>query len=169
MILLERLATTGEVGYFSAASRFVEAARMIPNAFFGALFPALAALAADRLLLGRTFQRGMLGLGAFGIAAGIGFTALAVPLITLTYGDKFVSAAPVLQLLGWSLLFSLLRGGRTLYLYALGHERRVNRVNGVVIALQAGFSVLLIPTAGALGVAAGSRSDRDRGAGAAVA
>ncbi|MEO8394588.1 MAG: oligosaccharide flippase family protein, partial [Chloroflexota bacterium] len=45
IILLERLATTAEVGYFSAAARFVEAARLVPNAFFGALFPALAVLA----------------------------------------------------------------------------------------------------------------------------
>ncbi len=67
VILLERLATTAEVGYFSAASRFVEAARLIPNAFFGALFPALSALAADRLLMQRTFRRGMVGLGVFGM------------------------------------------------------------------------------------------------------
>jgi O-antigen/teichoic acid export membrane protein len=153
VILLERMATTTEVGYFSAASRFVEAARLIPNAFFGALFPALAAIAVDRLLLARTFQRGMLYLGAFGIAAGIGFSTLALPLLTLTYGGEFAPAALPLQVLGWSLLFGLLRGGRTLYLYALGQESRVNRVNGVVIALQAALSLLLISGAGALGVA----------------
>jgi O-antigen/teichoic acid export membrane protein len=153
VILLERMATTTEVGYFSAASRFVEAARLIPNAFFGALFPALAAIAVDRLLLARTFQRGMLYLGTFGIAAGIGFSALGLPLLTLTYGGEFAPAALPLQVLGWSLLFGLLRGGRTLYLYALGQESRVNRVNGVVIALQAALSLLLISGAGALGVA----------------
>jgi O-antigen/teichoic acid export membrane protein len=153
IILLERLATTAEVGYFSAASRFVEAARTIPNAFFGALFPALAALAADRLRMARTFRRSMTGLGVFGAAAGIGFTLLALPVITLTYGDGFEPAALVLQVLGWSLVFSLLRGGRTLYLYALGHEGRVNWVNGSVIVVQGGFSLLLIPAAGALGVA----------------
>jgi O-antigen/teichoic acid export membrane protein len=154
LILLERLASTIEVGYFSAASRFIEAARLVPNAFFGALFPALAVLAADRLLLSRTFRRGMFGVGAFGIAAGLGFTLLALPLLRLTYGDQFVSASLVLQILGWSLLFSLLRGARTLYLYALGQEGRVNRVNGMVIVLQLGLSLLLIPQLGALGVAA---------------
>jgi PST family polysaccharide transporter len=153
VILLEQLATTVQVGYFSAAARFVEAARMIPNAFFGALFPALAALATDRVLMRHTFRRGMLGLGAVGAVTGIGFLLLAYPLITLTYGAEFTPAVPVLQALGWSLLFSNLRGARTLYLYALGHESRVNRINGVVIVVQAALSLLLIPAANALGVA----------------
>ena len=74
VILLERLASTAEVGYFSAAVRFVEAARLVPNAFFGALFPALAVLAVDRLRLNQTFRRGMIAMGAFGLAAGVGFT-----------------------------------------------------------------------------------------------
>ncbi len=38
-ILLEQLAPTIQVGYYAAATRFVEAARMIPNALFGALVP----------------------------------------------------------------------------------------------------------------------------------
>lgn len=153
VILLEQLATTVQVGYFSAAARFVEAARMIPNAFFGALFPALAALAADRVLMRHTFRRGMFGLGAVGAVTGIGFLLLAQPLITLTYGAVFTPAVPVLQALGWSLLFSNLRGARTLYLYALGQESRVNRINGIVILVQAALSLLLIPAANALGVA----------------
>ncbi len=153
VILLEQLANTTEVGYFSAASRFVEAARLIPNAFFGALFPALAVLAAHRLRMDHTFRRGMIGVGAFGLAAGIGFTTLAIPLLTITYGSAFVPGAMVLQVLGWSLMFSLLRGARTLYLYAVGQEGRVNRVNATVVGLQIILSLVLIPKLGALGVA----------------
>ncbi len=153
VILLEQLANTTEVGYFSAASRFVEAARLIPNAFFGALFPVLAVLAADRLRMAHTFRRGMIGVGAFGLAAGVGFTILALPLLTITYGSVFAPGALVLQVLGWSLLFSLLRGARTLYLYAVGQEGRVNRVNATVVALQIVLSLVLIPKLGALGVA----------------
>jgi O-antigen/teichoic acid export membrane protein len=153
VILLERLATTAQVGYFSAAARFVEAARLVPNAFFGALFPALAVLAADRLLLNQAFRRGMLAIGVFGLAAGVAFSLLALPLLKLTYGDPFSPAALVLQILGWSLFFSLLRGARTLYLYALGQESRVNRVNAIVIVIQLILSLLLIPVLGALGVA----------------
>ncbi|MDL1902180.1 hypothetical protein FBR02_15595, partial [Anaerolineae bacterium CFX9] len=54
-ILLEQLTNAGEVGYFSAGSRFMEAARLIPNAYFGALFPALSAVAADPQAMQRVF------------------------------------------------------------------------------------------------------------------
>lgn len=153
IILLEQVSTTADVGAFSAAARFVEAARTVPNAYFGALFPALAALASDQFRLRHVFRRSALGLTAFGLAAGVGLTLLAAPLLTLTYGADFAPAAPVLAILGWSLIFSLLRGGRTLYLYALGQEARVNWVNGAVIVLQGALSLLLIPRWGAAGVA----------------
>jgi O-antigen/teichoic acid export membrane protein len=154
IILLERLASTGEVGYYAAASRFVEAGRMIPNAFFGALFPALAALAAQPIRLNQTFTRTMLGLASFGLLLGLAFLLLASWVVELTFGASFASAVPVLQLLMWSLLPALLRAGRTLYWYALGQESFVNIVTGVVLVLQIALSWWLIPRHGALGAAA---------------
>jgi PST family polysaccharide transporter len=152
-LLLESLATTSAVGYFIAASRFVEAARMFPNAFFGALFPTLSALSSDPVQLRRTFSRAMWMLGAFGVFAGVACTILASILIEAAFGAAFVPAVPVLQLLAWSLVFSLLRGGRTLYWYALGRESLVNFVNGAVIVLQVVLSLWLIPVYGAIGAA----------------
>ncbi len=153
-ILLERLASAGEVGYYAAASRFVEAGRMIPNAFFGALFPALAVLAVQPLRLNQTFTRTMLGLASFGFLLGIVFLLFSSWVVEATYGARFSSAAPVLQLLMWSLLPALLRAGRTLYWYALGQESFVNIVTGVALVLQIALSWWLIPRHGALGAAA---------------
>ncbi len=153
-ILLDTLATTQSAGTFAAANRFLEAAKMTPNAFFGAVFPALAGLAADRVNLRRTFTRVMMGLALFGVGAGIAFTLAADLLIRLVYGENFADARLVLVLLGWSLMFNLLRGGRTLYWYAVGREGMVNAVNGVVIVLQVGVSVWAIPAYGAAGAAA---------------
>lgn len=153
LILLESLSGSGQAGYFTAASRFTEAARLVPNAFFGALFPALAALAADRILLERTFRRAALGLAGYGLLCGIGFTLLAGPLMTLVFGAEFAPAAPVLTALGWSLGLSLVRGGRTLYWYARGAEAAVNLVNGGVLLLQLALCVILLPTGGALAAA----------------
>jgi O-antigen/teichoic acid export membrane protein len=155
VILLERLTNTTEVGYFTAANRFTEAARMFPNALFGALFPALAALAANPDQLASTFRRAMRGLALFGMVASIGFTVAAPILINLVYGVDFVPAVPALIVLGWSLLFGVLRGGRTLYWYALERERYVNAVNAGVIALQAALGLWLVPAYGALGAAIG--------------
>lgn len=152
-ILLQALTSTGEVGLFFAASRFVEAARVIPNAFFGALFPMLAALAADPLRLRRTFRRTMTGLGGFGFLCGLVFSVIAPIVLPLVFGDRFDPAVPILQILGWSLAASLLRGGRTLYWYALEREGWVNAVNALTIMAQAVLSLWLIPAHGAVGAA----------------
>ena len=153
LILLESLSGSAEAGYFTAASRFTEAARLVPNAYFGALFPALAALAADRLLLERTARRSAFGLAAFGLFCGLGFALLAVPLIALVFGAEFSAAGPVLAVLGWSLGFSLLRGGRTLYWYARGAEGYVNGVNGAALVLQGALCLALLPSGGAVAAA----------------
>lgn len=153
LILLERSASVDEVAYFAAASRFVEAGRLIPNAFFGALFPALAALAANPHHMKQTFRRAASFLMLFGLAGVIAATLLSLPLIELTYGASFSPAAPVLQVLTVALLFSLLRGAYTLLLYARQAESRVNRVNGWILILQVILSLWLIGANGAFGAA----------------
>jgi O-antigen/teichoic acid export membrane protein len=152
-ILLERLTDTGNVGYYAAATRFVEAGRTIPNALFGALFPALAALAQQPEAMRVTFRLVMGGVAGFGIVLGGVCTMLAPLLLNLTYGAKFVPAVPVLQIAMWSLLPSLLRGGLTLYWYALGREQFTNVVTGVMVVIQAAISLWFIPRYGASGVA----------------
>jgi len=152
-LLLERLVGASEVGYFTAANRFLDAVRLIPNAFYGAFFPTLTALAADRPLLQRTFNQAMLALGGFGLVSSVGLILFASWLIPFAFGAGFDPAVGVLQVLAASLVFALLRGGRTLYWYALGREGYVNLINGLVIGIQIALSLWLIPERGALGAA----------------
>ncbi len=152
-ILLERLTDTSSVGYYAAATRFVEAGRVIPNALFGALFPALAALSAQPEQMQKNFRQIMFGLVGFGGILGILFTLLAMPILNLTYGESFVPAATTLQLAMWSLLPGLLRGGQTLYWYARGKEQFVNWVTGGMLVAQILLSLWLIPAHGAEGAA----------------
>jgi O-antigen/teichoic acid export membrane protein len=152
-ILLERFSDTGQTGYYAAANRFIEAGRMLPNAFFGALFPALAALSAEPLEMRRIFRRAALTLSGFGVVFGIGLT-LAAPLLISLYGDDFTPSIAVLQILGWALLPALLRAALTLYAYAQGRESFANGVTALMLALQVVLDVWLIPTYGAFGAAA---------------
>lgn len=152
-IMLERLTDTSNVGYYAAATRFVEAGRVIPNALFGALFPALAALSAQPEQMHKNFRQIILGLTGFGGALGILFSLLAMPILNLTYGAAFAPAKTTLQLVMWSLLPGLLRGGQTLYWYARGKEQFVNWVTGGVLVAQILLSLWLIPAHGAEGTA----------------
>lgn len=152
-ILLERLSSAGEVGYFSAGSRFVEAARLIPNAYFGALFPALSAVAADPSAMQRVFGGAVRSLALFSLICVISAWLAAPFVIPWVFGSAFSPAIPVLQVLMLALGFGVVRGLRTLYWYAHEREGYVNLVNGVVIVIQAALSLLLMPGLGALGAA----------------
>lgn len=153
LILLERMTSAAEVGQYAAASRFVEAGRMLPNALFGALFPALSALSADSVALNRVFRRAMTGLAAYGIAFGIGILLLGGWIISLTYGPPFESASPILMLLTWTLLPGLLKSGYLVYGYARGHEAQVNRVMALSLVIQLLSGLWLIGQYGAAGAA----------------
>jgi O-antigen/teichoic acid export membrane protein len=153
IILLETLIGPSAAGMFATANRFPEAARLIPNAFFGALFPALSVLAADESRLRRTFRRALLGLAAYGALAALALALVAPWLIVWVFGENFAPAVQPLQLLGVALLFSLLRGARTLYWYARRREAWVNLVNFAAILAQAVLSLWLIPLHGTSGAA----------------
>ncbi|MBI5671400.1 MAG: oligosaccharide flippase family protein [Chloroflexi bacterium] len=155
-MLLERLTTTAEVGYYAAAARFVEAGRVAPNALFGALLPALVALALQPVQLRRTFQRVMFGLAAFGAVLGGLFALFGAAILRLTYGAAFDAALPALHIAMWSLLPGLLRGGLTLYCFAVGQERFANQVNAAALGLQVALGLALIPRYGAAGAAIAS-------------
>lgn len=153
VLLIDRLAGDAATGQYSAASRFVEAGRLLPNAAFGALFPALAGLSADRAALNRLFRRAMGGLGLLSAALAVGLTLTAPLLLRLSYGGSFVDAAPVLALLGWSLVPATARGLVSLYLYSLGREGLVNRVALLALIAQAAIGLVSIAQFGAMGAA----------------
>lgn len=150
-ILLESISGTAEVGYYGAAFRFIEAGRLLPQAFFDALFPLLAAMVATPAALERFFHRVLIGLAGFGLLSGLVFMAAALPLLELTYGPAFSPAVLALQIAGWSLLPLLLKSGRTLYCYAQGRERFVNIMTLAALGARLLLCLWLIPPLGTAG------------------
>lgn len=153
VLLVDRLAGDAATGQYSAASRFVEAGRLLPNAAFGALFPALAGVSLDRGALNRLFRQAMGSLGLLSVVLALGLTLTAPLVLGLSYGGSFVAAAPVLALLAWSLVPSTARGLVSLYLYSLGREGVVNRVALFALIGQAGIGVVSVTAFGAIGAA----------------
>ena len=151
LILLEQFGSIAQVGVYAAAWRFVDAGVLLARAFFDALFPMLAGLAAEAERLRRLFRRVLLGLALAGAAFAVGASLLAEPIISLTYGADFAASVPVLRLAAWSLLPLLLKNGLIVYHYAQGHESRVNRVLLLTLLLRVVLSLWLIPASGASG------------------
>ena len=152
IILLEQLSDAGEVGYYSVASRFTEAVRMLPNALFGALLPTLSASIAKNDNFRQLFRRVILIIIVFSIMSAIMLTLTGEWLIKTSYGDNFTSAVPILIITSWALLPSLLKSTRILYWYAYGREQFVNWVTGITVIVQIVLSLWLIPQYNAIGL-----------------
>lgn len=158
VFLLGALAGERAVGWYSAASRLSDGLRLAPNAFFGALLPALAALEAhpNRAGLVRFFRRSQAVLIGFGAGSAILLTLLAPQLIPLLYGEGMTPAVPVLVVLGWGLIPALAAGLLVLYLYARGDERFVNLLLAVGLGVQVLAALVLMRLYGAAGAALGA-------------
>lgn len=146
------------LGWYAAANRFVETGKQLPAAFYGALLPALAALAGSSQseqneTLRQTLSQARLGLLAFGIIASLGALFLAQPILTLTYGPDYQPAALPLQLLTLTLIPNAQNSILIIYLYACGDEKFVNLLTTVGVIINLGLCFWLIPTWGAAGTA----------------
>lgn len=146
------------LGWYAAANRFAETGKQLPAAFYGAMLPALAALASSSKLeqneaLRQTLTQARLGLLAFGILASLGALFLAQPILTLTYGLTYQPATLPLQLLTFTLIPNGQNSILIIYLYACGDEKFVNLLTAVGVAINLGLCFWLIPTWGATGTA----------------
>src|SRR5262249_49115794 len=121
VFVLSALAGNAVTGYFSATSRLVEAAKMLPIAVLGALFPVLSR---EQRPMSQVDSE-LLGMLAFAaIAAAL--LHLAAPMVIPTlFGSDYTPAIPVLQMLGWSLLPYSLGAWLSLKLVAAHRERAV--------------------------------------------
>jgi O-antigen/teichoic acid export membrane protein len=146
ILLLEQFTDAQQVGWYAAANRLIEAARLLPNALFGALFPALAAMIHDQANFQKLFRRVGWGIIGYSCVIGLGSLILAKPMIDLIFGVEFKAAAPVMTILAWTLIPSLLRNLFTLRLYAYGREKTVNIVMVLTLGVQIGVGLLLIPS-----------------------
>lgn len=151
IILLDQLANSQEVGYYAVATRFIEVGRMIPHAFFDALFPLIASLITKPERLEILFRRVLWVLFGFGFL----FTAIlylfAPTIVLYIFGESFRQSAQSVQILVLGFIPMILRQSRVLYWYAHKRETAVNWVFLGGLCLQLLMGLVLIPNLGAIG------------------
>lgn len=152
-ILLILHASGGEVavGFYLASWRWLEAGRLLPMAFFDALYPRLSALATSTERLGGIFWRANLLLLGYGLLVASVLSVGASSLIGVVFGETFTASVGVLQVMAWGLVFLLLRQLWTLYAYALGREGYANWATCLVIVLQLGVAFVGVREIGIMG------------------
>ncbi|WP_420645233.1 methyltransferase domain-containing protein [Candidatus Leptofilum sp.] len=119
ILILGWQGTMAQTGQMAVSLRLVEAARLLPAAVMGAVFPVLARQQAP---MAGWVHWGLLG---YGLLAAILLTVLARPLIFLLFGDTYETAVPPLQLLAWGLLPFALSQPLALEMIVAGAEKRV--------------------------------------------
>jgi O-antigen/teichoic acid export membrane protein len=155
VLVLSALVGGAPVGWFSAASRLVDASKLAHIAVLGALLPALARSMSS---LGRpaahTLLRQAMGsLAALSLAGAVFLTAAARPLINLLLGPGYAPAAPVLQVLSWSLIPYTISACLSVWEVVAGRERRLLAVIAVSTGLSLAVYLALVTTAGLAGAA----------------
>lgn len=152
-LVLEIHTSAEVVGWFAAASRFIEAAKMPALALFGAIFPMMSALSFEPAQLRNLLKKVTAGLAVYGLIGAIVLNLLSSFLLDFAFGSAFENAVPMLMLLGWSLIPSLLRQNLAVVHYALHQEQQVNRIVLAVLPVQLIAGTLLIEKWGGRGAA----------------
>lgn len=140
-------------GFYAAAYRFIEAGRLIPQAGFDALLPALSAVRHDPAQFTAQTRRAGLMVSGFGIIFSLGCLLFAGWGVPFLFGDAFAQSGDLLRGMGVALLPMSLKYWAGVVWIARGEERRVMRLNALALVGQLALSAVLIPLYGVSGAA----------------
>jgi len=154
VVLLSRLGTEREVGFYGAASTLIGALTLIPFAYRTSILPVMSRLynrAPEDL--NRLYGWSLRVLLLLGLPIAVGTTLLASPLVRLIFGVAFVPAGPVLQVLVWSLALLFLNVVNSRVMVVANRQDAVARFLMLSLATNLLLNLVLIPRLGPVGVA----------------
>jgi O-antigen/teichoic acid export membrane protein len=154
ILLLGYIRNETEVGRFGMASRFFEAARLLPNGIYDAAFPAFAARN-SQITSKALFRRLSQVILMYTAGVTLVLILFSRQVIQLTYGDYFILATPTLSWFGVALLPTLHNSVMEVYLFATGDENYATRLGLFGIIVQILVSIPLMLFHGAPGAAIG--------------
>ncbi|MEO6062247.1 MAG: oligosaccharide flippase family protein [Thermoflexales bacterium] len=149
-LMLGYLSPPVELGFFGAASRLADAARLLPNGLLQGTYSLFATGGADRR---RAFSSYAIATALMAILGGAAMLGLGPTFARLVFGPLFEGSGPVTQMLGLALACGVVADAAITYLFAAGDERFAIRWNGVAVAIQAGVTVAVVGEHGASGAA----------------
>jgi len=158
VVLLQLFKGFGMVGWYSAANRYVDAVAWIPQSAMGAVFPALAMVAAhQRRQLAFAYDKSYKMLALLGVPLAVGIGIMAFPLIRLLAPNgHFDPAIGALQLLAPSVALLFVNNAFIYTLTAINRQLDFTRLSLSTLAVNVILNLVLIPLYGYLGAAAGS-------------
>jgi O-antigen/teichoic acid export membrane protein len=131
--------------------RILEALKILPGAFFGALLPMLAA--GERPEVRRAYRRSFATLLGLSILLAALTAALARPLVIWLFGPAFAPAVVPLQIVSWSLPLTVVTFKLSFDLVARGLERVAGLSMLLTLLVAAPITYMLIVRWSLLGAA----------------
>jgi O-antigen/teichoic acid export membrane protein len=160
IFLLEPLQGPGAVGLYNMAQRLYEPLQILPAALLAAVFPAFARHEGSGIGGQGSAVRAWLERRTLGplLLAGLGVTAIGIvagPLVIgVLFGEQYVAeAGAALQLLLLAVPPMFLTYALTHFLIAVGQQRWNAVLSFVVLVVNIGLNVVLVPALGPRGAA----------------
>lgn len=156
-ILLGAMIDETATGYYSAASVCAGLASFVFVALTDSFRPVILAYKREGQALFEQSVTDLYSLVLYmALAVCLATTALAGPMIGLTYGAAYAPAIPLLRIAVWNTVFSYLGIVRNIWILAEGKQRWLWLVNLTGAVTGVALNALLIPVMGAAGAALAS-------------
>lgn len=153
-IMIKNMLNIHELGLYSAATKIYEGWIMVPYALSISLLPAIVKLKENTP---DEYEKNMSKLFAIlfwlGILAATISTFASEYIITLTFGNAYISSQYVLIIIMWTAAFTALGSVSTRYLTVEGMEKKIASRTVLALVLNVGLNFLLIPQYGIEGAA----------------
>jgi O-antigen/teichoic acid export membrane protein len=147
VFILKPLWGNAEVGFYSAAYKYIDGINVIPQYFTLAIFPLMSRFASDsRESLARAYILSLRLLLILAIPIAVGTPFVAEELILFLAGESFVpDSVIVLQLLIWFLPFSFINQVTQYVLIAINQQRQLTRAFVIGVAFNTITNLIFIP------------------------
>lgn len=153
-VMLERMTDLHQVGLYAVLYKFTNLLETFPLMIMATLYPVMSRYARENpKKLWSLYRKSMLLFSGIAIPLGIGVSFFSTLIVRLLFGEKFMEAAPGLQVLIWAtvFLYLALAGGNVLI--SMGREKVSLVINIAAAALNVGLNFLWIPRYGFIGAA----------------
>jgi O-antigen/teichoic acid export membrane protein len=146
-VMLSRLSGDFATGLFGSAYKFTYAFQFIPLAFVAGLYPAFSSLyKRDEQGIVKLFERAEWYMASIAFPLVAGVLAVSEKLVPLLFGPHFAPAVGTMNVLFPVLAFIFLEFPIASLLNATHHQNKKTFFSGIVVIINVGLNILLIPT-----------------------
>ncbi len=152
LLMLPSLAGPSVSGWFSAAARVVEAAKMGHLAAFTALYPLMAqARSKTASDFARTFRWSWWLLLAAASIAAVLISSFAASIVAVLYGSAYAGSGSLLRIIAWCLVPYSVNGFLALVFLARGQVTALLRASAIATLALGALTSWLVPNVGPTG------------------